>query len=268
MLRTRVLSAIFIILPVVGWSVWAGGWWIFAFAALVAGVSGYEFYRMMRKGEHFPSLVVILAIIAVFFVDVMLPRWDIAPVALIAILMASISWQLFKADSTNPTVDWALSVAGGLYVGGLSIYFVHLRWLPDGLAWMILAILATWMSDSGAYFVGRAIGRHKLCPRLSPGKTWEGIAGGILGGLLAGAVIGTLAMEWLGAVGIVNGLVVGLLAAIVSPFGDLAVSMMKREVQVKDSGHLIPGHGGMLDRTDSLLFVVVTTFYFAIWFGG
>ena len=90
--------------------------------------------------------------------------------------------------------------------------------------------------------------------------------GGTAGSLLTGAAVGFLAMQWLGIIGPVHGLMAGLLASIVGPFGDLAISMVKRHAQVKDSGRIIPGHGGFLDRTDSLLFVVVATYYYATWF--
>jgi phosphatidate cytidylyltransferase len=182
--------------------------------------------------------------------------------------MLSLAWQLFQARLAAPTVDWALAVAGGLYLGVLSAHVVRLRALPDGLAWTMLALLVTWSSDSGAYFVGRAWGRRKLCPRLSPGKTWEGIAGGLAASLLAGALLGYLLIQTLGAVGPVHGLAVGLLVAIISPLGDLAESMMKREVHAKDSGSLIPGHGGVWDRIDSLLFVIPATYYYAVWIAG
>jgi phosphatidate cytidylyltransferase len=101
---------------------------------------------------------------------------------------------------------------------------------------------------------------------LSPKKTWEGFAAGVIACLLIGAIAGYLAMRWVGVIGPVHGLVVGLLAAIVGPFGDLAISMMKRDVSAKDSSQIIPGHGGFLDRTDSLMFIVATTYYYAIWF--
>jgi phosphatidate cytidylyltransferase len=264
-LRTRVLSAL-VIGPVVGLGVWAGGWAFFALMLAVAGVAGYEFSRMMRHAGHCPLTPAVLAIIALFFLDAAFPGRAIAHHGLVWIVILSISWQIIRyRQGATPTVDWALTIAGGLYVGWLLSHFVALRSLPDGLAWTCMALLATWASDSGAYFVGCAIGRHKLCPRLSPGKTWEGIGGGLIGGLLAGAIVGALAMHWLGAIGLMHGVLIGLLAAVASPFGDLAISMMKREAGVKDSGSIIPGHGGMLDRTDSLMFVVVITYYFATW---
>lgn len=265
MLRTRFLSAL-VLIPVVGWVIWAGSWWLFVAIALAAGLAGYEFSQLMRRGGYAPTTLFVLAIIGVFALDAQFPSLDIATPGLTGVLIISISWQLFQSQSKAPTVDWALTIVGGLYIGWLSAHAIRLRALPDGLAWTVLAVLVTWGGDTAAYFVGNAIGRHKLWPRLSPRKTWEGVWGGVIGSSLTGAMVGYLAMQWVGAIGPSRGLIVGLLAAIVGPFGDLAISMMKRQVQVKDSGHIIPGHGGLLDRTDSLLFIVVTTYYYAIWF--
>jgi len=255
--------------PLVAWPVWAGGWWLFGGALLLAAGAGYEFCRLMAKGDHQLWYPLVLAGIGLFFVDAQFPQLGVLPIGLAWLVMASLVWQLFQARAATPTPDWALTMAGGLYIGGLLSHFVRLRSLPgnDGLAWLALALLVTWSSDSGAYFVGRAWGQRKLCPRLSPGKTWEGIVGGLVAGALAGLLVGWLLTLGLGAVGALNGLWVGLIVSVVSPLGDLAESMMKREAHVKDSGNLIPGHGGVLDRVDSLLFVVPVVYYFAIWVG-
>ncbi|HEY6005838.1 MAG TPA: phosphatidate cytidylyltransferase [Anaeromyxobacter sp.] len=121
------------------------------------------------------------------------------------------------------------------------------------VAWVIMAFVVTWANDTAAYFTGHAIGRHKLLERISPKKTWEGFAGGI-----AGSVAGALVVRWLlhpGALGVGTAVLVGLGASVLGPLGDLAESMVKRAAGVKDSGRTIPGHGGLLDRIDALLFV-------------
>ena len=114
-----------------------------------------------------------------------------------------------------------------------------------------------------AYFVGRNVGKHKLWPRLSPKKTWEGFIGGIAGGVIGAAIV--LAIFKLP---LASALVAGAIVAVVALFGDLSISMMKRHVGVKDSSNLIPGHGGFLDRADSLLFVAPVVYYFAVWSGA
>lgn len=270
MLRARALSAL-VFAPIAGLAIWAGGWWFFAAIALVALLSGYEFIQLLRQGGYTPATIFTLAIIGIALLEAQFPSLDIVQPGLTAILILSISWQLFQARDKTPTTSWALAVAGGLYVGWLSANAIRLRAIPPdqvGLAWMILAVLVTWLGDTAAYFVGRSIGRHKFWPRLSPRKTWEGIIAGVLGCLLTGVVVGYLAMRLTGAIGPLHGLIVGLVAGIVGPFGDLAISMVKRQVDAKDSSQIIPGHGGFLDRTDSLLFIIATTYYYALWFGS
>jgi phosphatidate cytidylyltransferase len=270
LLRARVLSAL-VLVPIAALIVWAGGWWFFAAIVVIALLAGYEYSQLMRQGDYAPTTVFVLAIIGVSLLAAQFPALNIIQPGLTALLILSIAWQLFQSQDKTPTANWAITVAGGLYVGWLSANAIRLRGLSPnavGLAWMVLAVLVTWGGDSAAYFVGRAVGRHKFWPRLSPRKTWEGIFAGVIGCLVIGALVGYLAMLLTGTIGPVHGLVVGLLAGIVGPFGDLAVSMMKRQVNAKDSGQLIPGHGGVLDRTDSLLFIIATTYYYAIWFAG
>jgi len=268
LLRARVISAL-IFVPVAALIIWAGGWWFFAAIAAVGSLAGYEYIQLMRQGGYTPATIFALAIIGISLLDAQFPWLDILRPGLTAILILSISWQLFQSQDKTPTTNWALTVAGGLYIGLLLANVIRLRGLPPdqvGLAWTVLAVLLTWLGDTAAYFVGRTIGRHKFWPRLSPRKTWEGVFAGVIGCLLTGVIVGYLAMRLTGAIGPLHGLIAGLLAGIVGPFGDLAISMMKRQVNAKDSSQIIPGHGGLLDRTDSLLFIVATTYYYAVAF--
>ncbi|HYF62392.1 MAG TPA: phosphatidate cytidylyltransferase, partial [Herpetosiphonaceae bacterium] len=130
--------------------------------------------------------------------------------------------------------------------------------LAPGAAWIFATFAVTWASDTGAYFAGRAFGRNKMSPRLSPKKTWEGFAGGTLASI--GAGVGIVALLGLPVSPLV-GVALGLIGAIGGTLGDLAESMLKRQAGVKDSGNLIPGHGGLLDRVDSLLFTAPLIYY-------
>ncbi len=183
---------------------------------------------------------------------------------------------LVREGSPTPFVGWALAAAGSLYLGVPVYAAVALRgsagdvdaqWLeslasvgalgwdsaPRGLAWLLIVVLATWLGDTFAYLLGRSRGRHPLLPRVSPKKTVEGSIGGLAGSALAGgigsAVFGLGVSAWVGAG-------VGLGLGLVGQLGDLSESLLKRQVGVKDSGALIPGHGGVLDRIDALLFAL------------
>jgi phosphatidate cytidylyltransferase len=149
-------------------------------------------------------------------------------------------------------------VFGVFYVGLLGAHLVLLRWLPDGGSWLIVASAITACSDTGAYFVGRSIGRKKLCPNISPNKTVEGAVGGVISGL-AGAVLCALlflpAVNWWFLIG------TAVFLAGVGIAGDLTESIIKRGTATKDSGHCLAGHGGILDRVDSLLFVGPALYY-------
>ncbi len=263
MLSHRVFSAIALI-PVVAWVVYAGGWWFLGTLAIAGTLAGLEFYHMMRQGGFRPAPAIGLALLVLLLLDAFNPNWRIARPAIVLAIILAFVWHLLQKDDTTPTASWALTVTGGLYLGWFLGHFVLLRARPDdGLSWTAIAFLTTWISDTGAYFVGLAIGRHKLWPRISPQKTWEGSVGGLVTG-----VLGTMLIACLIDVPLWHGAAVGALIPIITPFGDFAVSMIKRQVGVKDSGSLIPGHGGMLDRLDSLLFSAVVVYYYVTWVVG
>jgi phosphatidate cytidylyltransferase len=155
-----------------------------------------------------------------------------------------------------------------LYLGWLGAHFVTLRALPAGGWWTGLAIPAVWLADTMAYLIGKLWGRTKLVPDVSPKKSWEGYVGGIVGSGLGTA---GLALLWraLGAgpaITPLHGLAIGLLTGIIGPVGDLGVSTLKRQVGAKDSGGLLPGHGGFLDRIDALIISVPIGYYYVVMF--
>jgi len=145
----------------------------------------------------------------------------------------------------------ALTLVGALYIGYGFTYMAAARNLPEGFMLTVLVILAIWSTDSGAYFVGKAIGKRKLWPEISPNKTIEGSIGGLLAAVIV--VLGVNAL--LGSLTLVQALTIAFVAGIVGQLGDLVESAFKRHFHVKDSGQLIPGHGGVLDRFDSFLLV-------------
>jgi phosphatidate cytidylyltransferase len=154
-------------------------------------------------------------------------------------------------DLPLATARLGMSIFGILYVGGLVVALPLLR-REHGAWWVMVVFVVTFANDTGAYFAGRALGRHKLAPTISPGKTVEGAIGGLLMGVFALSVQRVFFFPGLTIFDVV---VIGVAAGILGPAGDLTESMLKRAVGAKDSGRLIPGHGGILDRIDALLFV-------------
>jgi phosphatidate cytidylyltransferase len=191
-----------------------------------------------------------------------------------AAIAIPVTIEILQTDLEGSFVAWSLATTGALYLAIPTFTAITLRrldggitasWLDDladwaalgwapaprGLAWLLTVILVTWLSDTGAYLTGRTFGRRKLIPHVSPNKTWEGLFGG-----LALATITSVVCAWLFGLDINLALaaLAGLALAVVGIFGDLTESLIKRQAGVKDSGTLIPGHGGMLDRLDALLF--------------
>lgn len=264
MLRTRVLSAA-VLIPLVAGLTYAGGWVLAGALLVVAVLSAYELFQLMQDAGYRPSLVACTVVMAALIASARSADPRLSGLALAASVIGTLIWQLLHPPRGRPTESWALTLGAALWLGWLLSHFVLLRDLSPafdlgtGTRWLVLTFLVTWINDSAAYAVGKTLGRHPCCPYLSPKKTWEGTVGGWLGGVAAAVLLG----RWLVELPWVHGLILGILAASVAPFGDLAKSMVKRQMGVKDFGALIPGHGGMFDRIDSLLFVAPVMYYYA-----
>lgn len=178
----------------------------------------------------------------------------IVPATLIYVIVA-------RRDLDVALADAGRIALGVLYAGLLAPHFYWLRELPAGAAWVTFVIAIAMAGDSGGYFVGRAWGRHKLIPHLSPGKTMEGALGIVACSLLCGAVAKLVLFP---AHGWAEILVLALVMSVIGQFGDLGESVIKRAVGAKESGAIFPGHGGILDRIDSLLFPVVLVYYYRL----
>jgi phosphatidate cytidylyltransferase len=152
---------------------------------------------------------------------------------------------------SNPSTDVAWTVLGVAWIGGGGAEATAILMIEDaGLFLLIGYVLVTAVDDIGAYFVGVRFGKHKLAPSISPGKSWEGFFGGAAAALVAGLAFGALADE----LTLADGVALGAISAVLAPVGDLVESMFKREMGIKDSGRLLPGHGGLLDRLDAIVF--------------
>jgi phosphatidate cytidylyltransferase len=263
MLRTRVLSAL-VLIPMVAALTYAGGWVLAAAILAVTVRSAYEMFHLISEAGYRPSLLATALVIAALLAAARFPGWPFFGLVLAVSIIGTLIGQLLRSPEGKSTQSWALTLGGALWLGFLGSHLVLIRDLsaPFGLGigtrWLALTFLVTWINDTAAYFVGKAIGRHPCCPYLSPKKTWEGTVGGWVGGLAATALLG----YWLVDLPWLHGLALGALVATVAPFGDLAKSMVKRQMKVKDFSALIPGHGGMFDRIDSLFFVAPIVYYY------
>jgi phosphatidate cytidylyltransferase len=180
-------------------------------------------------------------------------------------LLFAFTYHLIRGPLPEAPTRVAHLVTGFLYgsVGLTALSAVRL--MPDGMAWVFSALVITWANDTAAYFAGRFLGRHKLYPAVSPNKTWEGFAGGLVGSV--GGLFITRAFFY-PILTVTDCLVLGVAGGILGPIGDLCESMLKRAYGVKDSGRIIPGHGGILDRIDALLFNAPLVFVYLTFIRG
>lgn len=239
---------------------WWGGPAFVVLIEAVAVVGMWEFQRLI--GVPARSAALPLAAAALLPVAAALFGEPALPAALALFLAALALRQVLRGQPGDPA-RLAFDLLGFVYVPWLASFFVLLRALPAGLFWTLFALLVTWAYDAGAYFCGRYLGRRRLVPGISPGKTVEGVFGGLALALVAaGLVLPPLApLTGVQPPGVAHALGLSLLIAAVAQLGDLTESMLKRQFHVKDSGGLLPGHGGVLDRVDSWLFAM-TLMYF------
>ncbi|KQL44420.1 phosphatidate cytidylyltransferase [Brevibacillus choshinensis] len=233
--------------------IYAGGAWYSLLVLLLALVGHFEFMRMARlQPFNVAGILGYVLMVSILWPSLTFSTWlpISTPDLMIAILLLLLIYSVLRKNQFH-IEHIALTLVGALYIGFGFTYMAATRNLPDGLMLTVLVILAIWSTDSGAYFVGKAIGKNKLWPEISPNKTIEGS----LGGLVAAVVVVLAVNAWLGNLSIVHALMIAVVAGIVGQLGDLVESGLKRHFGVKDSGQLIPGHGGVLDRFDSFLLV-------------
>jgi phosphatidate cytidylyltransferase len=258
MLRQRVIISV-LFLPVLIWLIARGGWLYVAAVALALGIAASEFGQLFRKVDLRPSVpLLIVGVVALVIARFQLEAEETA-LLLAAIALLSMTW--------HSGTDFAVTLAGIIYLGWIGAYLVSLRSLPEGQWWVLIALPVVWIADSAAYFLGKRFGKRPLSPRLSPNKTWEGYLSGVLVGIVSGAGLAALFSSLGGDVDVIAGAIVGFLVATIAPLGDLGISMLKREMNAKDTGSLLSAHGGALDRIDSWLWAGVLGFYAVVWLG-
>jgi phosphatidate cytidylyltransferase len=243
-----------------------GGWIYFVGMGVLMVVATAEYGNLMKHlGWRVPvwllSTAVFLLLLAAQFPqqNLIIPAFSLGVLA--SILFALCAYE--RAETEHATADLIATLGGLTIIGWLGMHFILLRHLDVYGERTILVFVIVWVADSFAYLVGRQFGRHRLAPRLSPKKSIEGYVGGIVFSLIAAGlftyVVPSLPL-W-------PSVALALFISVLAPAGDVAISMLKRESGVKDTGHIFPGHGGVLDRFDALLWGV-TLGYYVLWLGG
>jgi phosphatidate cytidylyltransferase len=259
-LTLRIASAL-VLFPLAVWFTFEGGLPFALLAAVAASIAASELV-LMFAGPGGAGVLEVFGIVVAGLVPLgaafgsagdLLPGWSgLALAGATVMVLALAVFRQGPLEAIPPRI--AVVAFSWLYCGLLLASVVGLR-LRFGVGWVILAFVVTWGNDTFAYFAGHAFGRHKMSPRISPKKTWEGFAGGAVGSVVGALVTRALLPGDLGGLDLVHAVVLGAGGAVLGPLGDLAESLLKRAAGVKDSGKVIPGHGGLLDRIDALLFV-------------
>jgi len=262
-LAVRLLTAA-VAIPALLWMLFLAPAWVFSCFGVVAAAAGaVELAGMTLGGERLLSGWLVLATMAVTAVVVFTPSAEALLTLMVGLFVTGPLVILLRPaplEKAGLRMGWL--IAGPLYVGGAIGAIATLHHLERGGTWVVLAMALAWGSDTGGYFAGRAFGKHKLYELISPKKTIEGAIGGLAAVVAFGLVIGS---QWLPGVPLWHVVVLSLLAGAVGQAGDLCVSVVKRSTGVKDSGFLIPGHGGLLDRIDALMFTAAVTLLYTHW---
>ena len=257
--------------------IYLGVWPVAVLLSIVAALGTGELYTIAERGDCYPfrrvgmivsGLLVLLAAWAGSF-----SAWSVYAVGvLLGLTLLSLAGAVFlRLPDRSPLASVAVTVLAALYLGSTLSFGVHIRVLPgvsdgspgwSGAIVLIFPLVVTWVGDSAAYFSGRRWGRAKLLHAVSPGKTRAGAVGGLFGAVVAAAAYSALLINphTTMTVSLLSAAALGVLLGCIAQVGDLAESLLKREGRVKDSGMLLPGHGGMLDRFDSVLFTLPMTY--------
>lgn len=265
-MHSQRVKAALVFVPLVLILIYLGGWAFNIFITIVLLAAAVEYAHLFGKLGYRPPLPSLLLGISL----IMAYRWFFdgqhLDILLSLIILQTVITALIQYEQgvKGAALGFTVNLAGILYLGWVGSFFIAFRAIPNGLGWLLTALPAAWLVDCGAYYVGRWLGKAKMTPKLSPNKTWAGFSGGIISGVLSGLLLILLwrSVDLLpSGTPLWQGALLGLVMAILTPLGDLLISLFKRTAGVKDTGSLIPGHGGILDRIDTWIWAALLGYY-------
>jgi phosphatidate cytidylyltransferase len=245
-----------------------GSYYYFALIALFLGVAAWEYSRIFTKVDSkVAEFLLIVCVVLIAAARAFFP--DLAAAALTLSILAAMTWHLFDYEKgrDKAATDFAATTGGIVYLGWIGAYLISLRTMPGGLWWLVIVLPTIWLADMAAFFVGVRFGKHRLSPRLSPKKTWEGYWAGVIFGTISSVAL-VILWHSLGGPPLVwwKAAALGAALSILTTLGDLGESMFKRQAGMKDSSNFFPGHGGVLDRIDSWLWGAALGYLLITWF--
>ncbi|MFC2068823.1 phosphatidate cytidylyltransferase [Chloroflexota bacterium] len=266
MLRKRVITSLLGI-PIVITVVWYGEPWFTIFMTAWGLLAVFEFYKMVSASKVAPLTYFGLFGTLLFILSPHINNGVTTSLLVTSVIIIPLIWLLLHPQKARSFTVWVWTIAGILYVGWLISYLVILRGVDGGRNWVFIALFATFVSDTSAFFIGRAWGKHLLAPRISPGKTWEGTLAGIIGAIII-SLFFKLPTSFSLPLNYSQAIFLGLLISVFGQIGDLIESLFKRNLKAKDSSHFLPGHGGFLDRMDSIVFANIVVYYYMLSFNA
>jgi phosphatidate cytidylyltransferase len=256
MLRRTIVAAI--LLPIAIAAIYFGGIVYALFIILFLAGAAWEYVQLLMKVDLQPSSVLAVGGVIILGVLRTFVQFEYLPAALAAVIFLGAFYHIlqYERGDTRPAHDFGGTLSVIFYIGFLGPYLISLRSLPGGMWWTFLVLPIVWIADTFAYLIGSSIGKHKLAPKTSPNKTWEGYWAGVITGGLGSLGLLALYNQAFNAGIDLTTLEAGLLGLVISaliPLGDLTESFVKRQAGEKDSGVIFPGHGGFFDRLDSFI---------------
>ncbi|MBI2831044.1 MAG: phosphatidate cytidylyltransferase [Chloroflexi bacterium] len=262
MLKQRLITAAWGI-PLIIAVVWVGQPWFAIITAIWGLLAAREFYSIVAAARVPPLAYFGMVWTVLLIFSPLYPGSFAQPLLLTAMVMLPLIWLILRPNREEAFTRWAWTIAGILYVGWLLSYMVALRSMDGNFQWskwVLTVLLITFASDTSAFFIGRKWGKRRLAPSISPKKTCEGAVAGVVGAIVASFILWRLLPLSINPAQVT---LLGFLISVFGQLGDLVESLFKRNMGVKDSGNTIPGHGGVLDRMDSVVFAGVVVYYIA-----